>query len=327
MAKKKAWKADEVVALLRDRYGKTGQGGKSNRYVFLEQVAPQTGFSARATWIDAMAISMWPSDGLYREAFEVKVSRSDFLNEINNPIKNHWFKTHCHMFWYVTAPDVVAAADEIPENCGWMLAQKNRLVVKKQATVKQMENTISADFFAAVARAMETEHNQSRRDVEKEILTTHPEIQKLRQWKDGTIRFINNRVSKEPIVPWQDDADLATWVFDQLCLAAGEEPGSHLREHVDGRLRKLRDTMTGMLVELVPFVASVLHEVDEQGRYLNNGYRHDEKPFKICADILERSRSRYSSFTREDAKEQAAFIQRLIELGRELNEPAKGATS
>lgn len=168
-AKKHKWTAAEVIDLLRERYDKAGNGN-SSRYVFVEQVAPATGFATRATWIDAMVFSMWPSEGLSREAFEVKVTRSDFLNEINNPIKNAWFMANSHKFWYVTGPGVVNAADEVPEGCGWMLAQTGRLVIKKQATHRQIESKIDAEFFAAVARAMDKEKADAKRRMRAAVL-------------------------------------------------------------------------------------------------------------------------------------------------------------
>ena len=124
--------ADQVLKLLRKRYDKPGNGG-GKRFILLEQVAPATGFSRQATWIDALVIAQWPSDGLLREAFEIKVDRQDFLNEIRSTTKNAWMRSNCHRFWFVTAPKVVNAIDEIPQGDGWLLAQKSRLIVKKEA--------------------------------------------------------------------------------------------------------------------------------------------------------------------------------------------------
>ena len=150
MAKAKTkhkWTAEEVLKLLRQRYS-----SDRDRYILCEQVSPATGYRSKSTWIDAMVISCWPSDGIHRQSFEVKVARADFLSEINTPSKNAWFKDNSTQFWYVTAPGVVTSADEIPEGCGWLLAQKGSLVMKKQARTKR-DITITAAPASSAALA------------------------------------------------------------------------------------------------------------------------------------------------------------------------------
>jgi len=78
-------KAEELVALIRKKY-KTDTNGY-NPCVVLEQVPDGTGMY-QSRWIDVAVFQMWTSKGLTRTAFEIKVSRSDFLSEIQNPQKH-----------------------------------------------------------------------------------------------------------------------------------------------------------------------------------------------------------------------------------------------
>lgn len=81
--------AKELVDLIRKRYHTAKDG--FNPAVVLEQVPDGTGmFQGR--WIDVAVFQMWASKGLTRAAFEVKVSRSDFLSELQNPEKHQWCK-------------------------------------------------------------------------------------------------------------------------------------------------------------------------------------------------------------------------------------------
>ena len=78
------WTSAQIVKLLRERY-KSPENG-FNKAVVLEEVANGTG-SYQHRWIDAAVFEMWPSKGLSRSAFEVKVSRADFINELRQPEK------------------------------------------------------------------------------------------------------------------------------------------------------------------------------------------------------------------------------------------------
>lgn len=312
MSKKKKvkWTADMVVDLLRERYGKTGQGGSSKRYVFVEQVAPATGFSRRATWIDGMALSMWPSDGLHREAFEVKVARQDFLSEIRDPAKNLWFKTHCHFFWYVTGPDVVSTADEIPEGCGWMLAQKGRLVIKKQATRKDLPKTIDADFFAAVARSMENESQRQQRAAQK----------KLREQADvalglQTVRHLSAWLKEQGVdlgwtsPGWENMEELDT----HLAAAMAGSGNINLAQALESQLVDLRDSIGKTVIELLPYAAHLLGETDKVGRQLNH-FLGKQGSYDLLAD-LRKGKSLYGRKERpEYRRERQAKLALMTEM-------------
>lgn len=75
----------DVLALLRERYTKVGNGG-SGQFGFLTHVRDAAGFDARRTF-DAVTIELWPSRGFAIDVFEVKVTRSDWQKELAEPAK------------------------------------------------------------------------------------------------------------------------------------------------------------------------------------------------------------------------------------------------
>ena len=83
-------------------------------YAFLSQVRNQTGFRRRVRTADALAISCYPSRGIYLYGFEIKVDRYDWLNEMKNPEKAEEIGRNCH-FWMVVAPaEGVVKRSELP---------------------------------------------------------------------------------------------------------------------------------------------------------------------------------------------------------------------
>lgn len=148
-AKQEPVTSETVVAALRAKYSDT------QRFCVLEQVCNGTGAHA-SSWIDVAVVSLWPSDGLFRRAFEVKVSRGDFKRELDNPGKNQWARESFHEFWFATGPNVVKSMDEIPEGCGWMEVRGQKLVTHKFA--QRASVTKCGDhLIAAFARACNKE--------------------------------------------------------------------------------------------------------------------------------------------------------------------------
>ncbi|MFW6056854.1 MAG: hypothetical protein ACOC9B_06060, partial [Chloroflexota bacterium] len=312
--KKHKWTAAEVIDLLRKRYDKAGNGN-SKRYVFIEQVAPATGFSHKSTWIDAMVFSMWPSEGLNREAFEVKVSRQDFLGEINDPYKNAWFKGNSHKFWYVTAPGVVKTEDEVPEGCGWMLAQTGRLVIKKQATHQRIKSEIDAEFFASVARAMDREKDEARRRMRSAVLD-EPELKHALDTSNALQRWFQ----KQGVIPSDKKYQTRCWetpeeLEDILGRALAGEGDANLADVIEERVRLLRDKIGEMLVMLTPYAAELLSDIEHIGHFTRS-YMNADASFNILEDLMKKPdkySSRYiSDYERAERKARLRVMKTLL---------------
>lgn len=101
-------------------------------WMFLEEVRDATGFdSGRAA--DAMALGLYRSRGRDLIAFEVKVSRSDWLLELKNPDKAEAIGRYCDYFYLVLAEEGIIQPGEVPEPWGVYVARPKKLVQIKAA--------------------------------------------------------------------------------------------------------------------------------------------------------------------------------------------------
>ena len=105
------WTAKQIVALLREeRHAKD--------WLFFEELRVGTGYAVDAEQrIDAYSIHPFPSRGLARVAYEVKISRSDFLAEIKKPQKRRRAMLLSNLFYFV-APAGLIRIEELPVDCG-----------------------------------------------------------------------------------------------------------------------------------------------------------------------------------------------------------------
>jgi hypothetical protein len=97
--------AETIIALLRYRHA--GE-------IFVTEL--RGGAGGRATdnsYIDAYALHPYPSKQNCRVAYEVKVSRSDFLKDIKQPHKHRAALVHSNEFYFV-APEGLLKAEEMP---------------------------------------------------------------------------------------------------------------------------------------------------------------------------------------------------------------------
>jgi hypothetical protein len=89
-------KAEQIDAAVRALFAKNG-------YVVLSQVRNGTGFEKRPRTADMLAISTWPSRGLFAEGIEIKISSGDLRHELSNPKKAEDIAQHCRL-WYLAVP-------------------------------------------------------------------------------------------------------------------------------------------------------------------------------------------------------------------------------
>lgn len=120
-----------MIALLHERYDT--RGGNGPRYVGMAHVRSDAGFDAKRT-ADFMALDLWPSKGLVLHGHEVKISRSDWLNELKDPEKSGAFLAHVDYWWLVIADAAMVKAGELPQQWGMMVpGSDGKLRVVKQA--------------------------------------------------------------------------------------------------------------------------------------------------------------------------------------------------
>jgi hypothetical protein len=121
-------------------------------FCFLEQVADGTG-ARQNRWADAVAMSVWPSRGYTLDGIEVKVSRYDWLHELQQPKKSAAVQQYCNRWWIAVSDESIVQPGELPDTWGLMI-----LNGKKMRVVAPAPSLVAAPwdvpFIASVFRNM-----------------------------------------------------------------------------------------------------------------------------------------------------------------------------
>jgi len=175
--------------MIRERYPLSRPDG-FQKHVVLEQVPDGTGMY-QGRWIDAVVFDLWPSKGLLRSAFEIKVSRSDFLRELANPVKYRWAVESFHEFWFVAPQDVIKI-EELPPNVGWLFPRAGKLAIKRRAVQNpnpKLDDVLLAAFMRAAAKEVARVTNVTA----KEILDNSEEYQLTKLFREAVRSFLKSR--------------------------------------------------------------------------------------------------------------------------------------
>lgn len=135
-----------VFQLLANRYA-------GSDWALIPQVPDGTG-SAKSRTADAIAMSLWPSRGLELHGFEIKVSRADWLKELNGSgAKSDAIGRFCDRWWIVATHGIVKL-EELPKGWGWMEVTKNGAGIKiKKHAPENSPQPIDRAFLAGLLRA------------------------------------------------------------------------------------------------------------------------------------------------------------------------------
>ena len=127
--------SETIKALIAQKYEAVSNNGK---FAIFFELRSRTGGAAGS--IDAFVMNTWPSSEFHRYAFEIKISRQDLMHELDRPEKREWSMAISNEFWFVCAPDI-CKPEEIPENCGLMVATKtgNQLRKIKRAPYREAQ--------------------------------------------------------------------------------------------------------------------------------------------------------------------------------------------
>ncbi len=266
--KKEQIRADHIIKALRKKYD-------GDKYARFEQLRNRTGFAMDIQTIDFAVVHLWPSEGLTRTAFEVKVSRSDFTREIERPNKNQFFRDHFHEFWYATAPGVIHDIREVPEECGWLELRGDKLVKKLIAKRKDkplMDELLLASFCRNVNQELKIDEDELR----KKFLAECVELHQLRVLETAVKRFAKERGG---FVHKSENEDK---IFSALMSCLEERDQRRELEVLSELQNKLFDVWS----QLTPLVAVGLREIDDAGQKLHKLYGND-KLFGIARARIE----------------------------------------
>lgn len=265
------YKAKDLVLLLRNRYQTDKQG--YNPCVVLEEVPNGTGmFQSR--WIDVAVFQMWATKGLSRSAFEVKVSRSDFLSELQHPEKYLWCKECFHFFWFVAPKDIIQL-EELPDGAGWMYPRGNKLYIARQAKHNanpKIDDHLLAGFMRAAHKGIE----KSKQLNLEEVLTTSEAYKKASQYMEATLKFLTSR-GKSYLLP--DSVDDITQALEEATLDKQLKQDREKLLNITGRFQ--RNIVALLSLFLVVANKSLLAR-NELGEYIVKDYGgQDDEGLKL----------------------------------------------
>jgi hypothetical protein len=121
-------------------------------WAFLEEVRNGTGFGRVTRTADALAMSLYPSRGLLLHGFEVKVSRSDWVRELEDPDKAEEIARFCHFWWLVVGDAEIVKDGELPATWGLLAQAGDKLVHKKEPLLNKEALPPTHRFLGAILR-------------------------------------------------------------------------------------------------------------------------------------------------------------------------------
>lgn len=139
----------ELTAMVVNKYGGERAAENLAKYIPLTQVAASTGGANNIA--DVMVLGAWRSSGNLLEGFEVKVSRSDWMNEVKDPNKCLATKRYCDRWWLVIADKDMVKDGELPEDWEMMSVVDGALKIIKKAPILS-PIPMSHDFVASLLR-------------------------------------------------------------------------------------------------------------------------------------------------------------------------------
>lgn len=184
----------ELLALLKRHYIKPGAplpGG-----VFLPEVGWNGGGASRC---DAIYVGFTSTSGRLLVGHELKISRADWLNELNKPGKADAWADQCHQWWLVVSDPAIVAEGELPHGWGLMSPgkSKTRMTVHTKAetraastpswnavrSVIARQDTLRAQAIAEGTRdAHENARRAAERTVEERLARRHgPDTEELQR--------------------------------------------------------------------------------------------------------------------------------------------------
>jgi hypothetical protein len=138
-----ALNARRIIELLRFRHPEP-------EWASFVELPTSTGFAGSGARLDFFALHTWPSKGNVSIAYEVKVSRNDFANELRKPTKRQDAEALAHECYFVV-PHNLVKPDEVPEGWGLVYANRGGLRRVKMAT-QRTPAPWPRTFIAALAR-------------------------------------------------------------------------------------------------------------------------------------------------------------------------------
>lgn len=154
----------ELLERLKRHYIKPGAplpGG-----IFLPEVGGNGSWGA-ARRCDAIYVGFTSSSGRLLVGHELKISRTDWLNELNKPGKADAWADQCHEWWLVVSDPGIVHDGELPAGWGLMVPgqSKTRMKVVQAAERKPASHTPSWQSVRSVMARQDTLRSQAIADI------------------------------------------------------------------------------------------------------------------------------------------------------------------
>ena len=256
--------SQELMLLIKDKY--KSHKGSFDPTVVLEEVPNGTG-GHQSRWIDAAVFEMWPSKGLSRSAFEIKVSRQDFLHELQQPEKHLWCQECFHYFWFVAPKDVVKSLDELPAGAGWMYPSGTRLCIKKHAARNdspRLDDKLLAAFMRAASKRIDTIGEAARR----ELNANNPELSKAKEYEKAVVKFLTDNGRKN-YHPWPEDA---AGILSMIYEAKMDKGLKEDREHLETIARRFQESVISLMNMFLVVANKGLMARNELGEHIVSAF-------------------------------------------------------
>jgi hypothetical protein len=139
----KLYSSNQICAAIAQRY-------EPPAWAVYYEVGDTTGGRSRSA--DAIAVSLWPSRGLEMHGFEIKVSRGDWLRELQAPAKSAPIQRFMDR-WYIAVGDsAIVRPGELPPTWGLLAMRGSSLAILVEAPKLEAE-PIGRPFLCAMLRA------------------------------------------------------------------------------------------------------------------------------------------------------------------------------
>lgn len=232
-------------------------------WAYFEEVRNGTGFARKTTrTADALAMSLYPSRGLELHGVEVKVSRSDWQRELDDPEKAEEIGKYCDRWWLATGQKVVRDISEIPAAWGWLeVDAKGALKTRKEAPIRLAE-PLDRLMLAAILRCSSEESDaridkavqallleaqtkeRERHSEEIEKLTTAlTDTRRREQRLRDLLGIAGHELGVELVARWGEPGEISEETLAKLRLLGGRDL-EKAREEQASAARLLRSAST-----------------------------------------------------------------------------------
>lgn len=140
--KKSNLTAAKIKAIIANKFS-CKQSGGTMEWIILEEFRtagedPNRNYQGK-TYIDMFVVGGWRTNRCM-QAFEIKISRQDFIKDIESFIvKQGETLKNSTQFWYV-CPTGLISPEEVPEECGlYWVSESGKLSKKKVAPIRSLE--------------------------------------------------------------------------------------------------------------------------------------------------------------------------------------------